>query len=290
MGLLADYVLNNQQRGFLEEDRLAREQGITSLMGQAPQEVPGVMGDMSGIMNQGSGLMGGEGMNDPQNRMEFSAGLMQLPGMQNAGAALMGQQYTQQQQAGQFDRTMEYNQQQATQGQQNYDRTFNEGVRQFDDSMQENRRQFANQQYAAGQSKPMTFSESKNLYDMQNENQTLFTGANNAMDLAKLFEEYGTENFDIGTNNRSSQMRFMRDQAMNSLRVLNEMGVLQKEEYERLADTLPETDAWIGGALTSNAGMAAPYKALAKTLEAKLLARINSMKGVGIDPGQLRRP
>lgn len=89
-------------RKYQLEDREARSAGIKDLVGEKGWEQVGApQPNANGIMERlstigGSGLMGGEGYTNPENRANFAAGLMQLPGMEAAGSGLLGQQFGQQ--------------------------------------------------------------------------------------------------------------------------------------------------------------------------------------------------
>ena len=105
MGILADYI----RRKWSQADQAAIAEGAQGLLGEAGWEQMGPFqaGSQGAMMQEqrgygpmigGSGLLGGEGMMDPTNRAKFAVGLMGLPGMQNEGAGMLGQQMSTQDQ------------------------------------------------------------------------------------------------------------------------------------------------------------------------------------------------
>lgn len=290
MGLLRDYLAHQRAQ--------AQQQA-------AAQQVAGLLGTPGTEEQPGTGLLAN--YQDPRARIQFAGGLMGVPGMEQAGANLLNQVFQRQQQQGQFDiqearrqdefeRTFRENQRQFglnfSQGAQEFDRTLQQRQDEFAQEMSAKRRKEEEDLFlklSQGGVPNMSMSDRKTLHDMNLVNQQLYTGARRADALAKRLERYGTETVDALSDNRASEMRIMRENVINDLKTAWEMGVLQKDEYERLEKTLPETDALIKGWTSADTTLAAPYRAVAKYLNMRFQSRINIQKQLGLPGIKLRQ-
>jgi len=132
------------------------------------------------------------------------------------------------------------------------------------------------------ESKPLTIAESKTIEAQNKELDMLLQSGNNAQWLAGSLQEHGTEYFDIGTGGRASEMKTVRNDLLQYMASLNEMGVLDQAEYERLNEIYPDVSGPITGTFTSNESLAAPYRSLSARIGGEYKDKLLRMYRLGI--------